>query len=476
MGISRRFTFVILFLSIILFIVCQPFNYVLAMNRSNTLTVWGFFPKQYVERIIDNYKAVHPDTKVIYNEHNFYTISSAFKERVHQGLGPDAIILPEREIPELIKLNLIENLDKYNINTANWHPNSLIPLHGVDGSLYGIPIAFQTMTLCYNRALVDTPAKTLDELLQQSSKGIRIGIETQFLKSMWGIGLFGGQFFNSANQFVLQPESVIKWLNWLTEAENNPIFYFDSHPEFLFNLFINGQLDYLPCWNFEFRLLKEELGDKLHITHLPRTSIGSESPYLEVDSFLINVHANQEQKKLAADFGSFITQITQQIHLINEAKDLSITPINRQTKIDQQLFPNLHILDSTAKSSAVSFPMSEIYNVKRIRYYGDLLFNQVLQGGIPPEEGVKQFFAKINNPPPDENIVIQSSAASQELAKLDDLDIKPDINYLLDLLSILEATFRRPSVFLEICSVIIIIFTTWILANRINKWLKNLLD
>ncbi len=476
MRVTRQLNLVILFFSIILLIVSQPFNHVLAANKQHTLTIWGFYPKQYVQRIIDNYTAVRPDTKIIYNEHKFHTILSTFKERAHQGLGPDAVILPERDIPELIKLNLIEKLDKYKINTTNWHPNSLTPLRGVDGSLYGIPIAFQTMGLCYNKVLVDTPAKTLDEFLQQSKQGADIGIETKFLKSMWGIGLFGGQFFDSANNFVLQPESVTKWLNWLTKAESNPAFYFDSRPEFLFNLFVNGQLSYFPCWNFEFRVLKEQMENKLGITRLPSTSMGGESPYTEVDTLLINVNANPEQKKLAVEFGSFKTELSQQIHLINEVGNLYVTPINRRIKINQGLFPILDILDATAKSSAVSFPMSETYNIQRIRHYGDLLFNQVLQGGDSPEEAVKQFFANIKNPPPDENIVITSSVSGKDIAKLDTLGTKPDLNYLFDSLSILGETLKRPLVFLEISSVTIIILIIGILANRINKWLKNLLD
>lgn len=130
MRITRRFTFVILFLSIILLIVCQPFHPVLAENRPNTLTIWGFFPKKYVEMHINNYEAVDPQTKIIYTEYDFYSLAKAFKERSHQGLGPDAVILPEREIPELIKLNLIQKLDGYNLDTTNWHPKSLIPFLG----------------------------------------------------------------------------------------------------------------------------------------------------------------------------------------------------------------------------------------------------------------------------------------------------------------------------------------------------------
>lgn len=174
------------------------------LARQNLLTVWSFFPNQSMDILIKNYQAIHPETEVIHTSYPFSALPDAFRERASQGLGPDAVILTEREIPTLIEAGLIEDLNQYKLNPGSFATKATVSLYGSNRHLYGVPFAFQTMALCYNRSQVSTPATTLDDWLEQSRNGVGIAIESGFLKSMWGIGAFGGEFFDVANRFILQ--------------------------------------------------------------------------------------------------------------------------------------------------------------------------------------------------------------------------------------------------------------------------------
>jgi|GEM_PF-3144127 len=471
---SQLLSLVLILLSLVLLAACQlpsAGGSPAQATRKNTLTLWSFFPNQDMDVLVRNYEAVHPETHVIHTGYAFSALAPAFRERASQGLGPDAVILTERELPALIKARLIENLDRYNLETADWSPKSLLSLRGVEGQLYGIPVALQSMALCYNRSQVTTPPETLEDWLNQSRNGIGIAIEAGFLKSMWGIGAFGGQFFDSVNQFVLREESIIRWLTWLKEAKQIPSIYFDHRPEILYDLFASGRVAYFPCWTFEFVPLKEQLGDDLAVSPLPKTQTGQPSPYLETDALLLNIHATTKQKRLAIEFAQFMTQPDQQLASIS-GKEHTIAPINTKTSVDERLLPTVRVFAEMVKM-AVPFPISNVYRLDRLRFYGDQLYRQVVQGSLSPRAGVKQFLNRVSNPPANEQIAVSTSAASDEVQETVLVDVKPDLNYLFDLVHIQAITLKRPVILLQLFLVAAVLFTIWVLARFINQWLKT---
>ena len=439
--------------------------------RQNTLTVWSFFPNKDMDTLVRNYEAVHPETKVIHTGYAFSALNPAFWERASQGLGPDAVIMTERDLPALIEAGLLEDLERYDLDTSSFRNKSLVSLRGLNEHLYGIPVALQTMALCYNRTQVENPPATLDNWLEQGRNGAGIAIESGFLKSMWGLGVFGGNFFNSTGEFTLQQQTLVSWLTWLKQAKQIPTVYFDHRPEILYDLFASGRIAYFPCWTFEFIPLKEQLGDDLAVTPLPSTESGKPSPYVETDTFVINVHATAQQKQLALDFAQFMTQPDQQLAVIS-GQEHTVTPINLKTIIDQRLLPRVHVFAESAKT-AIPFPMSDTYRLDRLRFYGDQLYTQVIQSSVSPVEGVRQFFNQINHPPADEDIVVSTSAASDEVQKAVLVDVQPNVEYLLELLRIQADTLKRPVVLLQLLLVIAVLAATWSLARSINKWLKT---
>ncbi|MEM7065619.1 MAG: extracellular solute-binding protein [Cyanobacteria bacterium P01_B01_bin.77] len=439
--------------------------------RQNTLTVWSFFPNKDMDTLVRNYEAVHPETKVIHTGYAFSALSSAFWERASQGLGPDAVILTERNLPALIEAGLVENLDRYDPNTTTFRGKSLVSLRGLDGQLYGFPVAFQTMALCYNRKQVDQPPETLSTWLEQARNGAGIAIESGFLKSMWGIGVFGGSFFNSAGEFTLKQHTLVNWLTWLEQAKRIPTVYFDHRPEILYDLFAAGRIAYFPCWTFEFIPLKEQLGDDLAVAPLPSTDSGQPSPYVETDAFVLNVHATAQQKRLALEFAQFMAQSDQQLTFIS-GQEHTVIPINLKTIVDERLLPRVHVFAESTKT-AVAFPISDVYRLDRLRFYGDQLYTQVTQGTVSPFEGVKRFFDQINIVSPEEDIIVSTSAASDEVQQAVLVDVQPGAEYLLELLRIQFETLKRPVVLLQLLLVTAVLASTWLLARFLNRWLKT---
>lgn len=217
--------------------------------------------------------------------------------------------------------------------------------------------------------------------------------------------------------------------------------------------------------------LKQKLGDKLAVAHLPGTKAGQPSPYLETAVLLLNAHATAQQKQLAIDFAQFMTQPDQQLALIS-GKEQILAPMNAKTIVDERLLPTVSIFADAVKH-AVPFPISKLYRLDRLRFYGDQLYTQVVQGLTTPNAGVKQFLNLISNPPADEQIVVSGSVVNDEAQKAILVDVQPNTSYLFELLRVLVETLKRPAVFFQLLLVAAVLITTWFFARYLNKWLKK---
>ena len=102
---------------------------------------------------------------------------------VPRGNGPDVFIFAHDQIGDWAKANLIEPMDTWaTASLLERFFDQTLNAFVFDGALYALPLAFKTLALFYNRELVDAPARTTDELIQQCSDIRRKN------PSHWGLG------------------------------------------------------------------------------------------------------------------------------------------------------------------------------------------------------------------------------------------------------------------------------------------------
>ncbi|MEM9540943.1 MAG: ABC transporter substrate-binding protein [Cyanobacteria bacterium P01_E01_bin.42] len=442
-------------------------------NPQGMLTLWSFFPNRDVDVVVRNYETTSPNTQIVHTGYEFLALHPALKERMGQGLGPDAAIITERELPKFIEAGLVENLDEYDIDLQDLNDRARISVYDPDGHLYGIPVAHQTMALCYNKSLVEKPAETIDKWLEQARNGMSIAIEPSFLNTMWGVGTYGGEWFDKENNFVLETSPISLWLSWLKQAGNLPSVYLDPRRSILFDLFASGEVAYFPCWTFEYIPLQNKLEDKLAVTVLPGGRRAEAQPQLETDVLVVNVHTTAAKKALALDFAQFLTKPTQQLALVS-GKEHTITPVHPQTRVDDRLLPRISVFQESA-DRAIAFPIDSLYNTDRLRHYGDLAYTRVLQGEILPTVGARNLLNSIENPPADEAIAVSASASSDEVQEQVVVDVEPNLSYLFQLFRIQGEILKRPYILLQLFFVILILFAAWHIHRPLAQWLKNVL-
>ena len=114
-------------------------------SEHQMLTVWSSYANQDIEILIKNYQTVRPNVEVIHTSEGLLNYFSFLKERMSQGLGPDLAIVPDQVLPSLIEAGIIEDLEKYSLDTSNFYSKALISLRTENKHLYGVPFGFQTM-------------------------------------------------------------------------------------------------------------------------------------------------------------------------------------------------------------------------------------------------------------------------------------------------------------------------------------------
>ncbi|MTH54278.1 extracellular solute-binding protein [Bacillus mangrovi] len=89
------------------------------------------------------------------------------------GLGGDVFLAPHDQVGKLVKSGLIlENMvaENYETEVMEAALNGISYLENGEKKVYGFPATIETYALYYNKDLVEKPAETMDELIEQSKK------------------------------------------------------------------------------------------------------------------------------------------------------------------------------------------------------------------------------------------------------------------------------------------------------------------
>ncbi|WP_370507339.1 extracellular solute-binding protein [Priestia megaterium] len=108
--------------------------------------------------------------KVEYKE---LELSAEMKEKIRldgpAGTGPDILTLPHDQVGQLALEGMISPI-KVNEKTLNAFTKQAVESQKYDSQLYGLPKAIETPIFLYNKKLMKTPPKTMDDLYEFSIK------------------------------------------------------------------------------------------------------------------------------------------------------------------------------------------------------------------------------------------------------------------------------------------------------------------
>lgn len=275
-------------------------------------------------------------------------------------------------------------------NLVQYLPISLAPLQR-DGVLAGVPITLDVVALYYNTSLVNTPATTLDELLNAATAERVVALDTSFYAAFWGIAATGGPVLDEEGNLVLNQDNFVPWLRWLDDARQQPGVILSTSKEDLRSLFASGQAAYMVANAEALPALQTALGrPAVGVELLPAGPEGEARPLVHVEAFLFPQAVSDEQTQLAINLVQFATAPERQQILLRRTgtlptNNLAISSLNR----DSAIHPFI------TQATQTGIPVPDALTMDAIQSAGSMAYSQVLTNGVPPAEAVDAFIETI---------------------------------------------------------------------------------
>src|SRR5690606_10591136 len=211
---------------------------------------------------------------------------ASYVEAAQAGGGPDLLLAPNWQIDQLARTNTLLPLDDQLAAdlTEQYWPGALDSLR-VDGTLYGLPMSYQTVALLVNTNLVDATAlpSTTDEWLAdaRSAPTHGIGLYANLFHLAWGLPAYGATLFDDTGTVILdQSGGTAAFLTWLQTVNKTQGSYVNSDYGMLLDRFKKGEFAYLVDGPWALPELSAALGDALVVVPLPAGPAAPAQPWL----------------------------------------------------------------------------------------------------------------------------------------------------------------------------------------------------
>ncbi len=317
----------------------------------NAILLWHNLPEPEAAafaNVIDRYRRANPDVDIVVQPQG-PMMEDEFIRAVRSGLGPDVLLTNSANLALLASTNALLPIDdQVGAEQRQRYLSIALQTLRYGDALYGLPVGINTQVLYYNRALVERPPTTVDQLLQAASGGQRVLMNSQFIDAVWSARAFGVDLFDSAGKPQDATAGIANWLTWMEQVRDTPGFITDDNTEALRNRFLEGDIPYYIGHAHELNLLNGALGAALGVAQLPAGPAGSAGPLLTTTALLFNAMSSPNQQTLALDLARFITSSDQQAAMMREA---NVVPANVRTRISEGLYPEVATVEAQARTA-----------------------------------------------------------------------------------------------------------------------------
>ena len=191
--------------------------------------------KSLYDASINDFEADNPNVDVQVIPAGWDEANSKLVALIQANEAPDVIITGSRSLRQFAEMGAIEKLDTYMTDSfKESRVKNVLDTGNINGSQYGIPLAFSSRALYYRTDLIETPPTTWDELLATAEEVTKenpeiygFAIPTDITSGTDELFNFiyqnGGSATDSDRNIKLATEENIKTLEFLKEFNDKNI-------------------------------------------------------------------------------------------------------------------------------------------------------------------------------------------------------------------------------------------------------------
>jgi len=290
--------------------------------HSQTLTLWHAYrgtERTALETLLEQYSQTQPGVVIQPRAIPFDGFNAKLEAAVPRGHGPDLFIAAHERLGTWVPLGLVRSNPEAMTNVPPLVEHALFH----EGNTYGLPMAFKTLVLFYNKERIETPPESTDALVELATRerdAGRIGLAYQatepFFHAPWMHGFNGGLM--QQGEVRMDRPGAIEALAFAQELSENGLVPKEPTSALVTQLFNDGHAAMVI--NGPWFLGEVDPQINLGVAPLPTVSATGKAaaPYLTVEA--IQVSAHSEHPEAAWALSQWLIQTNQAIFRATEGR------------------------------------------------------------------------------------------------------------------------------------------------------------
>lgn len=348
--------------------------------------------REKVARLQSTFQDIHPGVHLELLLFGEDRLVEELRRRNRSGLGPDLLLVEAGTARQLAALGLTRPVRFPAALSDQIEPAALERLALGNGELAGLPWSLLPQLACFNRGRMARSPSNLEELLQASAQGARVGLPGDFLNLAWTFGALGT--LDSVKAILKgDPEPpdlrtrISGWLYWLRNADlQQRISFLPSQVQLLQGLEA-GELDWVTCRSSHISALRSAMGRRLGVAPLPAGPGGEPSPISELRVFAFGTNSSPRQRVAAEALATF--SIYPQIQRSSVVRTGDVLPVNRHVKVPVESSADLAALVTSQQHSTLSSSQA-VARLTPIKANLDRILTRFLYGDLDVDAAADQ--------------------------------------------------------------------------------------
>jgi ABC-type glycerol-3-phosphate transport system substrate-binding protein len=377
-----------------------------------TLTLWHGWSgakRQTLNRLVDEYNRRHPNGRILALSAPLSTFIDNMRDDTAHGAGPHLMLIHSGWIGELAQMNVLLPLDAV-VSAAEREKLLPVTLAGAQArtdtepQLYGLPICFDTLALFYNTANFSEPPRTTQDMVRAGALGdpaanpprwgfaINLSVDT----TIGYLYAFGGRVFDEEGNLTLGDAGragAEQWLSWQAQLNGNQQLLTRANSGAdIDRALTNQQVLMTFGWANQLENYRRVWGENMGIAPLPILSETNQppQPYVQSNVLAINSRVDDQQRRVASDFLSFMTSEASQRVLL----EADIQPSRNDLPLDGDT-PQVIAARVFRSQAERGQPMPNGLDRHAVRRELELMQQAVLSGRADPPTAVAEADARL---------------------------------------------------------------------------------
>ncbi|MBA2664074.1 MAG: extracellular solute-binding protein [Bradymonadaceae bacterium] len=316
---------------------------------------------------------------------------------IPRGHGPDVFIAAHERAGDWSRSGLIAALNEDDADWQHYHPVTVKAME-FEGKRYGVPLAYKSLVLFYNPAMIERAPTTTDEMLAiarahtNASEG-RYGLVYEaanfYMHAPWLFG-FGGQIFDQDGTLVIDGPGVAASLEFVDQLLNvEGVIPHEATSSLVAHLFNSGHAPMAINGPWFIGELDKSLDYRLAPLPTVSSSGLEASPFLTVEAAFVSAHTSrpQDARQFARYLASHEAALTRAIEGAQPVATLSAYD-------DSRLADDAHLKVFREQLDRAT-PMSNDPRMRSVWEPANQALRQVMRGTVAPDLALRQAARRI---------------------------------------------------------------------------------